>query len=303
MADKVLAAIQALPDDQRTATTLFYINGYSQKDIAEFLEVPVTTVNNRLAASRKRLKQRMLTMVEQTLHNNAPDERFNLAVIDKLLERPRLLEIPDHPVRQVWDDMRAALANYEVVTGEEIEDRQTADAAEDHAWRDFSYRTDAGQSLRYQMTTVTMSAIEGRTPPVRVLAPGRVFRPEQEDDKHLKVFHQVDGVCIEAASDLAVFKATCERALTAAVPGAVVTWREYDYGFVVPGYEAHVSKSGRELEALGGGMLKPDTLQRKGFDPNVVSGYAWGLGLEVLAMLRFDLDDVRKLWQAPYVSE
>ncbi|MHC4562682.1 MAG: sigma-70 family RNA polymerase sigma factor [Planctomycetota bacterium] len=301
MADKVLEAIQALPDDQRTATTLFYINGYSQKDIAEFLEVPVTTVNNRLAASRKRLKERMLTMVEETLHNNAPDERFNMAVIDRLLDRPRLLEIAGHPVRQAWDDMRAALADYEVVTGEEIKDDQAADAAEDHARRDYAYRTDAGRSLRYQMTTVTMSAIEGRTPPVRVLAPGRVFRPEREDIDHLKVFHQVDGACIEAGADVDAYLATCERALKAAVPGAEVSWRDYECTFVVPGYYAAISKGDRQYEVLGGGMLKPDTLERKGFDPGAVSGYAWGLGLEVLAMLRFDIDDVRKLWQPPYV--
>ncbi len=301
MADKVLEAISALPDDQRTATTLFYINGYSQRDIAEFLEVPVTTVKSRLADSRKRLKQRMLTMVEQTLHNNAPDERFNVAVIDRLLDRPRLLEIPDHPVRQVWDDIRAALADYEVVTGEEIEDEQMAGAAEDHARRDYAYHTDTGRSLRYQMTTVTMAAIEGCTPPVRVLAPGRVFRPEAEDAGHLKVFHQVDGVCVEAGADMAAYLATCERALRAAVPGAEISWRDYDNTFVVPGRYALITKSGKQYEALGGGMLKPDTLQRKGFDPSAVSGYAWGLGLERLAMLKFDLDDVRKLWQPPYV--
>ncbi len=80
-------------------------------------------------------------------------------------------------------------------------------------------------------------------------------------------------------------------------------WREHDHGFVVPGHEAHVIKGGREAEALGGGMLRPDTSRRKGFDPSAVSGYAWGLGLEVLAMLRFDLDDVRKLWPPPYVPK
>ena len=76
MKDQVLAAIEALDEPQRTATTLFYINGYSQKDIAEFLEIPVTTVNNRLHASRSQLKERMLTMVEQTIKSNALPEDF-----------------------------------------------------------------------------------------------------------------------------------------------------------------------------------------------------------------------------------
>jgi len=67
MKDRVLAAIKALPENERMVTTLFYINGYSQNDIAQFLEVPVTTVKNRLHASRKRLKERMLHMVDKTL--------------------------------------------------------------------------------------------------------------------------------------------------------------------------------------------------------------------------------------------
>ncbi len=86
MKDAVIAAIRALPDNQRMVTTLYYINGYSQKDIAEFLEVPVTTVNNRLHASRKRLKERMTGMVEKTLKEHAPDERFRRSILAKLVK-------------------------------------------------------------------------------------------------------------------------------------------------------------------------------------------------------------------------
>jgi RNA polymerase sigma factor (sigma-70 family) len=81
MADQVLAAIRSLPDDERTVTTLFYINGYSQKEVAEFLEVPVTTVNNRLHASRKRLRERMVPMVADTLRKNRLPDDFK----DRLL--------------------------------------------------------------------------------------------------------------------------------------------------------------------------------------------------------------------------
>jgi RNA polymerase sigma factor (sigma-70 family) len=84
--DEVLKAIRGLPDSQREATTLFYINGYSQKEIAEFLEVPVTTVQKRLYDSRKRLKERMVGMVEKTLKQNAPDERFSQKVIASIEE-------------------------------------------------------------------------------------------------------------------------------------------------------------------------------------------------------------------------
>ncbi len=76
MADRVLDAIRSLPQNERTVTTLFYIDGYSHKDIAEFLEVPVTTVANRLRTSRKRLKERMVAMVEDELKGSRPGPEF-----------------------------------------------------------------------------------------------------------------------------------------------------------------------------------------------------------------------------------
>ena len=80
MHDKVIDAIRSLPQAQREVTTLFYINGYSQKDIAAFLEVPTSTVKNRLAAARNRLKQRMLTMVKKTLREHALPEDFRIVI-------------------------------------------------------------------------------------------------------------------------------------------------------------------------------------------------------------------------------
>jgi RNA polymerase sigma factor (sigma-70 family) len=75
-AESVLAAVRALPDDQRTVTTLYYINGYSQREVAEFLGVPVTTVNDRLHASRRRLKERMVAMVKDQLRDSKPGPDF-----------------------------------------------------------------------------------------------------------------------------------------------------------------------------------------------------------------------------------
>jgi RNA polymerase sigma factor (sigma-70 family) len=99
MKDRVLDAVKSLPPDERMVTTLFYINGYSQKDIADFLEVPVTTVKNRMHASRRLLKERMMQMAQAQLRENAPGERFSAQVIERLLARPRPLEIEGHPVR------------------------------------------------------------------------------------------------------------------------------------------------------------------------------------------------------------
>jgi RNA polymerase sigma factor (sigma-70 family) len=85
MRRSVLGALQALSQDQRSVTSLYYINGYSQAEVADFLDVPITTVNNRLHAARRQLKERMVTMVQQELTNNAlPKDEFCHIVLDKL---------------------------------------------------------------------------------------------------------------------------------------------------------------------------------------------------------------------------
>jgi RNA polymerase sigma factor (sigma-70 family) len=114
MKDKVLAAIRALPEHERMVTTLFYINGYSQEEIAGFLEVPVTTVKNRLHTSRGRLKERMMNMVADEMKSHPLPEQFPKR-IRLLLELPRPLEIEGHPVKEIWDSFRSCFPRFEVL--------------------------------------------------------------------------------------------------------------------------------------------------------------------------------------------
>jgi len=117
--DRVHAAIRTLPDSQREVTTLFYIDGYSQKQIADFLEVSVGTVNNRLSASRTRLKERMLNMVQDMLHGNAPDERFDRAVLLKLPQVSDMMEPVAH-LPSTLDAFQARLILSALPNGSEI---------------------------------------------------------------------------------------------------------------------------------------------------------------------------------------
>lgn len=262
MKDAVLAAIRALPENERIATTLYYINGYSQEDIAEFLEVPETTVNNRLHASRKRLKERMIGMVDDTLKANAPNERFSREVIDALLARPRPLEIEGHPVSEIWHLIRSALPEYEVVGGDEVEDKGAFDAVQENMER--AYHVDGGKALRTQMTVTTFKAMHGRTPPVRLLAAGRVFRPDPEDARHLKVFHQVDGLCVQSVADLNALKGTVGRVLAVVFEPAEVRWRDYPhFGFVDCGMDVEIKLGGEWLEVAGSAVSSSVPRSRK----------------------------------------
>lgn len=300
MQDKVLEAIRSLPEHQRMVTTLFYIDGYSQKEIGDFLEVPVTTVKKRLHDSRQKLKERMIDMVRETLREKVPDERFSQKVIAELLARPRPLAIEGHPVRQVWDQIRAALPDYEVVLGDEVVDKELFQAVQEDM--DRAYHVDDDRALRTQMSITTLREIQGRTAPVRLLAPGRVFRPAPEDAAHQKVFHQADGVCIEPGADREQLKATLERVLNGVFGAVELRWRDHGFGFVEDGLEVDARWRDQWLEVCGSGVLSEDALRDAGYDPDAVGGYAFGLGLERLAMLKLGIEDIRELWQPPYVT-
>lgn len=299
MRDEVLAAIQSLSEPERTATTLFYINGYSQKDIAQFLEVSVPTVTNRLRTSRKRLKERMITMVRDTLHKNAPNECFSKKVIDELLNRPRLLEIPGHPIREVFEAVSAALSNYDIVVGEEIVDRSAFLGMSGDDSR--VYHITGDSILRDEMTITTFQAMAGKNPPVRLLSAGRVFRPSVEDMAHQKVFHQVDGVCISDGLTSNDMKSTCQQILEAALGPVQLRWGDAKFRRVEDAKEVAAMISGQWLEIGGCGMLTAEILRNSGYDPQTVTGFAFALGLDRLAMFKYDIDDIGKLWRPPHM--
>jgi len=299
MQEKVLEAIRALPEHQRVVTTLFYINGYSQNDIADFLEVPVTTVKKRLHDSRKRLKERMMDMVGETLKEHVPDERFSQKVISKLLERPRPLEIEGHPIREIVQAIRSVLSDYESVEGEEMVEKSFFLEAGGNP--DMVYHVDESRVLRSETAFTTLQAMAGRTPPVRLMTAGRAFRPDREDSAHLKVFHQLDVLCIQADVDPEAMKAMLRKALEAALGAVELKWEEANFTNFEHCLEAAVKEGHHWTGVAGCGMLSAKMLEEGGYNPRLVSGFAFGLGLERLAMIKHGLDDIRKLWQPPYI--
>jgi RNA polymerase sigma factor (sigma-70 family) len=297
--EQVLEAVRNLPERERETTTLFYINGYSQKEIADFLEVPVTTVQKRLHDSRRKLKERMLGMVEETLKSNAFDERFSQKVIRGLLERPNLLEIENHPVKKVADLIRSALAGYECVEGQEIVDK--AVVVFPPGLEDRAYHVDSGRVLRTETTITVLQAMKARKPPIRVFTMGRVFRPDQEDAGHSKVFHQADVLCVGQGVSPTDMKDTLTRVIEAVLGHVELAWEPHCFPRFEDGFEASVRHEGSPVGIAGCGMMSAATLAEAGLDPEHVSGFCCGMGLERLAMLKYGIDDVHALRRPPYL--
>jgi len=294
--ERVLSAIRGLPERQREATTLYYINGYSQNEIAEFLEVPVTTVRKRLQHSRKNLKERMIGMVEETLKSNTPDERFSQKVIEELLERPDFVQIDGHPVNTIVEAIRAALSEFEHVEGEEaIEDAYLREEM-----RDKVYRLVDGRALRADTTVTALKLASGSRPPIRLVTAGRVFRPDTEAANRSKVFHQLEGLHIGDDVTTEFMKETVTRAVRSCLPSMEICWEPDTYAGFESAFSGEVNHQGERIDIFGCGMMTAETLEGCGFDPDVVRGYSFGMGLERLAMLKLGITDIHALRGPPY---
>jgi phenylalanyl-tRNA synthetase alpha subunit len=122
-----------------------------------------------------------------------------------------------------------------------------------------------------------------------------------QDAAHQKVFHQLEVLCVEAGADREHLKATLSRVVRAVLGAGELRWTDHVFHCVQSGLEVSVKHGGEWAEIAGCGMLKPETLRQAGFDPQAVSGFAFGVGLERLAMLKHGIADIRELWAPPYV--
>ena len=303
--DRVVhAAMQSLPDGQRTATALYYIGGITQREVGDYLGISEAAVKKRLHDARRRLGGYVIDMANTISDEATPGDTVSARVIAELVSRSQLLLIEGHPVRTIVDRIKAALPEFESTETTEIEEadiypsiRQayTSESAD-------AYRLDDKTVLRTQTTWAALRAIKGRTPPVRLITAGRVFRSrDEEDDLHLRVFHQLDLVCVMQSVSTCDLKAMVVRVLATVLNEAEVRYRQSDYDWVDASMAFDV-RSGQDWIALGGcGMLKPAMLAEAGYEPDDVSGYAIGLGLERFAQVELGLRSLRELWRPPYM--
>lgn len=302
MDDAVLAAIQALPDTERTVTALYYINGYSHKDIAEFLEVPETTVNGRLRTSRKRLKERMMSMVADEIKSHPLADEFPER-IRMLLALPRPLEIGGHPVQELWGIFRSCFPDAEIIELDEVCDRSIS-LLKPAQMEKFVYGIDERRMLRPEVTSQLLDLwLQKGGGERKWITVGRVFRAGHvESQATLEVFHQAE--LLWCAEDLHErdFEEVILNVASKLLPGIECrAGSPCSYGPVPSGKHYESPWGGRWRNVAAGGMIWDDWLTKAGLDPGSHGAIGFAFGLERCALIRGDVDDVRKLWQPPYV--
>jgi phenylalanyl-tRNA synthetase alpha chain len=124
---------------------------------------------------------------------------------------------------------------------------------------------------------------------------------EKEDEKHLKVYHQLDGICVAAGASQSDLEETVKKLISIVLGEADVRFRVEHWGFLDGEAGVEVKANDKWISVAGCGMLKAEMLKEAGYNTDVVSGYAFGVGLERLAMLKLGLKSVQELWRPPYV--
>lgn len=150
--------------------------------------------------------------------------------------------------------------------------------------------------LRTHTSPVQIRYLEANPPPVRVVAPGRVFRRDSMDATHSPVFHQVEVLAIDEGLDFSHLRGTVTTFLQAFFGDLPVRFRASYFPFTEPSAEVDVQWRGRWLEVMGCGMVDPAVLEGLGIDPERWSGFAAGLGVERFCMVRHGIDDIRRLY-------
>ena len=255
---------------------------------------------------------------ERSLKESIEASRTALESIDVTLPGRRPRRGHAHPitlVRERVEDIFVALG-YIIEDGREIEtDFYNFDALnipENHparASQDTFYTTD-GFALRSQTSTVQIHAMQRRGAPVRMIAPGRVFRRDTPDPTHNPMFYQVEGLCVDRGITMAHLKGTVAEFLRRMFgPDTVTRFRpsyfpftepsaEFDFScFKCKGSGCRICKNSGWIELGGSGMVHPNVLRAVGVDPQVYSGFAFGLGIDRMCALMYGLDDIRLLFE------
>ena len=191
---------------------------------------------------------------------------------------------------------------YKVVEGPEVEtDHYNFTALNippDHPARDMqdTFYLKDNLLLRTHTSPVQIRQLEQNPPPVRIVAPGRVYRRDAVDATHSPVFHQVEVLAIDEGLDFSHLRGTVMAFLKAFFGDLPVRFRASYFPFTEPSAEVDVQWRGRWLEVMGCGMVDPAVLQGMGIDPERYSGFAAGLGVERFCMVRHGIDDIRRLF-------
>ncbi len=223
-----------------------------------------------------------------------------------------------HPLSIVQEDLIDIFRSmgFDVVDGPEVETDyycfEALNVPKDHPARDMQDTFYLGESLllRTQTSAAQIRVMEGRKPPIRIVCPGRVYRADDLDATHSPIFHQMEGLVVDKGITMCDLKGCLEQFVHEIYgPETQVRFRPSFFPFTEPSVEVDVScsacggkgcrvcKGAGWIEILGAGMVHPRVLEGCGIDPEVYTGFAFGIGVDRLTTTRYKISDIRLLFE------
>ena len=271
--------------------------------------------NEVRAALEQALEDRSTALEAAALEKRLEDEAVDVTIPGKSVKLGHR-----HPMYIALDEIKEIFIGmgFTVLDGPEIElatyNFDKLNAEEGHPSRDWSdtfyFDTDSRVMLRSQTSPMQVRAMETMPLPIRIIAPGRVYRKDEVDATHSPMFHQVEGMVIDKNVTMADLKGTLNTVVEQLYgKGTKTRFRPHHFPFTEPSCEMDVQchkcggvgcptcKGEGWIELLGAGMIHPHVLEMSGIDPNVYSGWAFGIGLERTAMRRFKIADLRLIFE------
>ena len=260
------------------------------------------------------------------LESAALEKRLAEEAVDVTIPGKAVRMGHQHPMNKVLQEVKEIFIGmgYQIVDGPEIEEASynftRLNIEEGHPSRDrsdtFYFNDDDSVLLRTQTSPIQIRVMENQKPPIRILAPGRVFRKDEADATHSPMFHQIEGLVVDEGITMGDLKGALETMIKRLYgENAVVRFRPHHFPFTEPSCEVDMQcfKCGGKgeidgqvcstchgegwIELLGAGMVHPKVLEGCGIDSTKYSGFAFGIGLERMAMGRLRINDLRLIFE------
>ncbi|WP_298019578.1 phenylalanine--tRNA ligase subunit alpha [uncultured Dysosmobacter sp.] len=282
---------------------------------AELRPVMGQMANEVRASVEKAIETQSAILAEKAMEAKLDMETVDVTIPGKAVKLGH-----KHPMYLALDEIKDIFVGmgFTVLDGPEVElaelnfDRLNAE--EGHPSRDWSdtfyFDEDSRVMLRSQTSPMQVRAMDSMPLPIRIIAPGRVYRKDEVDATHSPMFHQVEGMAIDKGITMADLKGTLNTVVKQLYGENTVTrFRPHHFPFTEPSCEMDVQchkcggvgcptcKGEGWIELLGAGMIHPRVLEMAGIDPEVYSGWAFGMGLERTAMRRFKIADLRLIFE------
>ncbi|MBF4692836.1 phenylalanine--tRNA ligase subunit alpha [Fusibacter ferrireducens] len=262
--------------------------------------------------------EELLEAVKEDKKKLEIEAKLKAESIDVTMPSKKTLRGHKHPINTALDEIKEIFLGmgFKIAEGPEVEsvyhNFDALNAPIDHPSRSLSdtfYITE-DMLLRTQTSPIQVRTMKNSAPPIKVIAPGRCFRNDEIDATHSPMFHQLEGLVVDKDITMADLKGTLDMFAKRLFGSQTKTkFRPHYFPFTEPSGEVDVScfKCGGEgcrfcggsgwIEILGCGMIHPNVLKECGIDPEVYNGFAFGMGLDRITMMKYEIDDIRTLFE------